>query len=305
MKRIIFGGDSHIKPKIVICRFGKVDDQKVNHVVGIMRECYNRLAPHDVDVVDLYVFERSSAVEAFLAEESRRVSVASSSFDELFFSMHDAWRGISRIIICLERMKRLSTLAQKGGIRHEVGHSVLHGSPRYYIFPIPPALRKLAKRLKLTRQYVTNVLYLISIAVKDYEVSRLLCRQGYVEDQIAFAEHILTPAEIDKTTWEISRVKPDAEALCLTSYLKIIGHATPFLTIKDSRKRLNSYLEESLTFLPKKHSTKLLRETPKIFRQLERDTLNNINKFTHLIVEKIVQPIYEDEKQGKVLGWLF
>jgi len=302
MKRIIFGGDLHSKPKIMLCRFGKVDDQEVNHVVGIMRECYNRLAPHEVDVADLYVFERSSAVGAFLAEESRRVGVASSSFDELFFSIHDAWRGISRIIVCFERMKRLSTLAQMGGIRHEVGHSVLHGSPRYYIFAIPPTLQKLAKRFKLSRQYVTNMLYLISIAVKDYEVSRLLHKHGYVEDQIAFAEHILTPAEIDKTTWEISRVKPDAEALCLTSYLKIIGHATPFLTIKDSRREMKRCLKESLSFLPRKYSTKLLEEIPKFFQQLELDTLNNINKFTHLIVEKIVQPIYEDETQRKVLG---
>lgn len=298
MKRITFRSDSRLQPKIVIYRFGKVDDQKVNKIVGIMQECYNRLAPHEVDVVDLYVFERSSAVEAFLAVESRRVGVASSSFDELFFSMHDAWRGISRIIICLERMKKLPTLAQKGGIRHEVGHSVLHGSPLYYILTIPPALQDLATRFKLSRQYVINMLYLISIAVKDYEVSRLLHKHGYVKDQTAFARHILAPMESDKTSWEISRAKPHAEALCLISYLKLIGYATPFLTSKDSRKEINHYLKEGLSFLPKK----LLEQTPKIFQQLELDTMNNINKFTHLIIKKIIKPIFEDETQNKVLG---
>lgn len=293
MKRITFKSDSNFQPKIVISRFGKVDDQKVNKIVRIMQECYNRLAPHEVDVVDLYVFERSSAAEAFLAEESRRVGVASSSFDELFFITHDAWRGISRIIICLERMKRLPTLAQKGGIRHEVGHSVLHGSPRYYIITIPPALQDLAKRFKLSRQYVTDMLYLISIAVKDYEVSRLLHKHGYIKDQIAFAKHVLAPTESDKISWEISRAKVDAGALCLASYLKPIGYATPFLVNEGSRKEIEYYIKQNLSFLPKEHSTKLLEQTPKIFQQLKLDTMNNINKFTHLIIEKIIEPHFE------------
>jgi len=267
-----------------------------------MRECYNRLAPHEVDVLDLYIFERSSTVEAFLAEESKRVGVASSSFDELFFSTHDAWRGFSRIIICQERMKKLPTLAQKGGIRHEVGHSVLHGSPLYYIFAIPTALLDLAKRFRLSRRYVTNMFYLMSIAVKDYEVSRLLHKHRYVKDQIAFAKHMLTPMESDEISWEISRAKPDAEALCLVSYLKLIGYATPFLTDEDSKKEINHYIRESLSFLPKKHSTKLLEQTPKIFQQLELNTLNNVDKFTQLIVEKIIQPVFEDEAENKVPG---
>jgi len=288
-------GSSLILPKILICKFGRVNDEIVNQIVSVMQECYVQLAPHEVEVLDLYVFERSTAVEAFLAEESRRIGVASSSFDEVFFSMHDAWRGIPRIIICLEGVKKLMTLAQQGGIRHEVGHSVLHGSPRYYIFAIPPALQDLGKRYKLSRQHITNVLYLISIAVKDYEISRLLQRHGYVKDQMALAKHMLSPTESDRTIWEISKAKPDAEALCLTSYLKLIGYTTPFLVSKNSRKEINHYLKGSLSYLPKRHSTKLLREIPKLFQQLELDTLNNINKFTNLIVQEMIQPIYEDK----------
>lgn len=281
------------QPKIVISRFGKVDDPKVNKIVGIMQECYKRLAPHEVEIVDLYVFERSSAVEAFLAEESRRVGVVSSSFDELFFSMHDAWRGTSRIIICLERMKKLQMLAQKGGIRHEVGHSVLHGSPRYYLLTIPPALRDLATRFKLSRQYVINMLYLMSIAVKDYEVSRLLQEHGYVEDQLAFVKHVLALTESDEMSWEMSRAKVDAEALCLASYLKSIGFATPFLVDEGSREEIEFYIKQSLSFLPKEHSKKLLEQAPRIFQQLKSDTMNNINESTRLVIEQIIEPHFE------------
>jgi len=299
MKRITIAKNSRFQPEIAISRFGRVDDQKVNHIVSVMRECYSRLAPHKVDVTDLYVFERSSAVEAFLAEESKRLGVASSPFNGLFFSLHDAWRGIPRIIICLERMKKLSPLAQKGGIRHEVGHSVLHGSPFYYILTFPPALRGLAKRFKLSQQYVINMLYLISIAVKDYEVSRLLHKHDYVKDQIAFAKHILTPTESDKMTWEISRAKPEAQALCLTSYLKLIGYTTPFLTDENSGERLYRYLRESLSFLPRNYSRNLLEQAPKMFQKLNLDTMNNLNRFTQLIVEKIIEPLFADAAERK------
>jgi hypothetical protein len=294
MKTLPLKDESHSQPKIVTSLFGRVHSEDIDNIVKTMRECYRRLSPHEVDLVDLYVFERSSSVEAFMADESKRVGVVSSPFDEQFFSMHDAWHGIPRIIICQERMKRLPKLAQKGGIHHEVGHSVLHGSPLYYSFTIPPALLDIARRFKLHKQLVTDMVYLISIAVKDYEVSRLLHKNGYIKDQISFAKHMLAPTESDRTAWEISRAKAPAEALCLISYLKFIGYATPFLTDEDSGKRIKCYIKESLSFLPEKYFTKLL-ETPKIFQQLGLDTLKNINTFTHLIVERIVEPILKKE----------
>jgi hypothetical protein len=130
------------------------------------------------------------------------------------------------------------------------------------------------------------MLYLISIAVKDYEVSRLLYKHGYIKDQIAFAKHVLAPTESDKLSWEISRTKVDAEALCLVSYLKPIGYATPFLADKSSRKEMGYYIKQSLSFLSKEHSTRLLKQTPKIFQQLKADTIDNIDRITHLITQK-------------------
>jgi hypothetical protein len=284
--------DSSFQPRIVISPFGKVNGRKVKQIVAAMRECYERLAPHDVDMVDLYVFDRFFRVEAFLAEESKRLGVASSAFGELFFSLHDAWKGIPRIIICLERMKNLSSLAQKGGIHHEVGHSVLHGSLLYYVFTVPPALQDLAERFRLSRQYVTDMLYLMSIAVKDYEVSRLLYERGYVEDQMAFAKQILVPTESDKISWEISMGKPEAEALCLTSYLKLIGYVTPFLDDEVSGKELNGHLRSNFSFLSEGYLRQLLEQAPKIFQQLNLDTTSNVNKFAKLTVKEIIKPLF-------------
>lgn len=277
-------------PKIVVSRFGEVKAEEMNRVVGVMEECYGRLTPHEVALVDLYVFERSSPMDAFTAKEYEEVGVVSASFDELFFAMHDAWRGTSRIILCLERMKKLPELVQVGGIRHEVGHSVLHGSLRYYLLSLPPALLSLADRFDISTQYVTNLLYLISISVKDYEVSRLLYERGYVEDQIAYAKHLLTVTESDILSWEMSRGKPLAEILCLISCLKAVGCAAPFLLDKTFDQEMKRRVAESLSYLPTSYSEPLMTILEG-FSSLGADTLSNIDRVACLIKEKIIKPL--------------
>jgi len=262
---------------ICVSKFGEVNREEIDSVIEVMEECYSRLAPHDVSMADLCVFERSSSVEAFLAKESAEVGVVSAPFDELFFAMHDAWRGTPRIILCLERMKRLPRLVKMGGIRHEVGHSVLHGSLRYYLLPFHPALLELADRFNLSFEYVANMLYLISIAVKDYEVSRLLYGRGYVEDQIAYAKHLLKVSESDVLSWEISRGKPPAEVLCLISCLKAAGCTAPLLIDKKYGEELRRHLIESLSYLPADRSAPLFKVISEGFPSLGTDTLDNID----------------------------
>jgi hypothetical protein len=263
---------------IVVSKYGKIDDEEIERITETMQECYSRSGPHEVSLVDLYLFEQSSSVEAFFAKECREVGVASAPFDELFFAMHDAWRGIPRITLCLEKMEKLPRLVKIGGIRHEVGHSILHGNLSYYVLSFPPALLKIVDRFNLSFEYTTNLLYLISIAVKDYEVTRLLHEQGYVKDQIAYAKHLLTISEDDTLSWEISRGKPPAEALCLISCLKAAGCAAPLLVDKKFGEEVKQYLIESLSYLPADHSTLLLRVVEGGFLSLGTDTLDNVDR---------------------------
>jgi hypothetical protein len=265
--------------RIVVSRFGKIGDEEVARVTETMQECYSRLAPHEVSFVDLYLFERSSSVEAFFAKECREVGVASTSFDELFFAIHDAWRGTPRITLCLERMEKLPRLVKMGGIHHEVGHSILHGNLRYYILSFPPALLKIAEQFNLSFEYMANLLYLVSMAVKDYEVTRLLYQRGYVEDQVAYAKHLLKVSENDILSWEISQGKPPAEALCLVSCLKAAGCAAPLLVDKKFGEKVKQHLMRSLSYLPTNRSALLLKLIEGL-SSAETDTLDNIDHLT-------------------------
>jgi len=283
----------HLQPRIIISRFGEVDVKEIGAIVEIMKECYDRLKPHEVTLVDVYFFERSSSVEGFLARESEKVGVVSASFNELFFAMHDAWRGTSRIILCLERMKKLPKLVEVGGIRHEVGHSVLHGGLRYYLLSLPIVFLDMAKSFGLSTQYMTNLLYLTSIAVKDCEVSSLLYERGYTEDQVAYAKHILTISESDMLSWEVSRGKPISEILCLVSCLKAASCAVPLFSDKRFGEEMRQHIMESLSYLPTDYSTLLFEVILEGFSSLRVDTLNNIDQMACLIAKKIVKPILE------------
>jgi len=263
---------------IVVSKYGKIDDEEVARVIETMQECYSRLAPHEVSLVDLYLFERSSSIDAFFAKECREVGVASAPFDELFFAMHDAWRGIPRITLCLEKMEKLPKLVKMGGIHHEVGHSILHGDLRYYLLSFPPELLKIADWLNLSFEYMTNLLYLVSIAVKDYEVTRVLHQRGYVEDQVAYAKHLLKVSEDNILSWEISQGKPPAEALCLISCLKAAGCAAPLLVDKKFGEEVRQYLMESLSYLPPDRSALLLKVIEGGFSSLGTDTLDNVDR---------------------------
>lgn len=280
-------------PKIVVSRFGQPKAEERNYIIKVMKECYERLKPHKVELVDLCLFERSSAAEAFLLKEGAEVGVGSAYFGELFFATHEAWRGTPRITLCFERMRKLPRLVRIGGIRHEVGHSVLHGSLRYYLLSPPLALLNFAKSFDLSLKYTTNMLYLISIAVKDYEVSRLLHERGYLEDQVAYVKHLLTVSESDTLSWKLSRGNPQAKILCLISVLKAAGCAVPLIPDKTFGEEMRRHLADSLSYLPTEYSSVLFKTILKDFSSLGANTLNNIDQLTRSIVEKVVKPVLE------------
>lgn len=233
--------------------------------------------PHNVSLIDLYLFERSSSIEAFLRMEGNELGVIITPFSESFFAMHDAWRGIPRITICLEKIRVLPGLVKIGGIRHEVAHTVLHGSLEYYLIPTPSSLLEIANQFNLSSEYIGNILYLVSIAVKDYEVTRLLYNRGYVEDQVEYVKFLLKVSEDDVTSWRLSEGEPLLEILCLISSLKTLGCAIHLLNDGRFGREIKQLLVESLSYLPRELSTTVLKFAEEEFPKLGVDTLENID----------------------------
>lgn len=280
-------------PRIVLSRFGSVSGEELDHAVAVMRECYDRLAPHDVILVDLYTFDRSSSFEAFLTRESSEVGVTTASFDAQFFAVHDAWRGTPRIALCLDRMRGLPDLVRDGGIRHEVGHSVLHGSLLYYLIPLPRAFLDLTEHCGLPLDYMKNLLYLVSIAVKDYEVARLLHEEGYLEDQVAYSKHVLRVSEADRLSWGAAEGEPLLEVLVLISYLKSMSCAIPLMLDDRWDGEMRGSLGEGLAHLPEASSRILMNLAAEGFPALGPDTLENIDRMALACKEKLIEPLFQ------------
>jgi len=277
-------------PNIVLQRVGCIPEDRVRSIRTTVEECYRRLEPHGVELLDLLLFENSVQMNAFYMCEKEASAVASEALSEQFFAVHDAWRGTPRVGICLERMDQLPQLVQIGALRHEVGHSVLHGSIENYVFSITLPLLEASRRFGLARDYLVSILYLISIAVKDFEVTRLLVDKGYVEDQIAYSLHVLATSQDDLTAWRMAQSNAAAMTLCAASRLK--DAACTMAIGQMLQESPVDKLREEFSYFPDPVLDRVLYLVKAMPQHMTGDTLHNVNATVRLFVKTFLEPVF-------------
>jgi hypothetical protein len=273
--------------KVVLRRFGETPEEIVQSTLSIIQECYETLRPHEVEILDLLLFSNQSSMRSFYMHERTDLHVNSEDLGDNFIAMHDAWRGTSRIGVCMNRMKELPPLVQIGTLRHEVGHSVLHGSLEYYLFPISAPLIEAAKRLALSKEYSFTLLYLISIAVKDFEVTRLLSKKGYVDDQIAYSNYVLGTVNQDLDAWQFSDGNPAGMALCLAGRLK---DAACLIALQPrlSEQSVTETLRGHLAYFPSPILDETLKTLKRFPQAMTDDTFQNVASLTKTFIEDLL-----------------
>ncbi len=273
--------------RIVVHRFGDVEDRFVEKVSDIMNECYDRIDARDVKIVDLCLFDRSSRLNTFLSAEKKSLGIELPALEISYHAVHDAWRGTPRIMVAYDRMLLLPELVRAGCLRHEVAHTILHGSLEFYSFYAPTFLLKLVGQGIVSRQTVRSFLYLVSVAVKDYEATRLLYRNRFVKDQVAYNKYILEPSREDLEGWDLAKNNKSARLLVLTSVLKTACSATPL--VKDERYGLeiNSSLSKSMSYLPEEWAARLSKLL-ELAIEFGENTHENVNLFTKKIVQELL-----------------
>jgi hypothetical protein len=271
-----------------VSRFGDIDEADLARALKAMNECYARLEPHSVLIVDLDLFERNSQMDAFLTQELSRAGVASDRFDERFFAMHDAWRGTPRISLCIEKMKNLPGIVSLAGIRHEVGHSVLHGELEYYTFRVPTVYREFVRRLDLPAGFDTNLTYLTSIAVKDMEVTRLLCGRSFVDDQAAFVEYLSSPSEEDVLAWKIAEGNVAAEIVCLIGSIKVPFCASPLFMDERVGAEVRQKTRDGVAYLGNEGKC-VLEVAEEMLLRAGEDTHKNLAIAAELIAQHVIE----------------
>ncbi len=277
--------------KIVLRKIGEIPKKTELEIVDIIEECYERLKPHEVTLLDLLLFRNASQMRMFYSNERSIVGVVSENLTDQFFALHDAWRGTSRISVCLDRMKKIPRLVQTGALRHEVGHSVLHGSLEYYVFPITSILSEASKRYKLSNEITLNLLYLISIAVKDFQVTKLLLEGGYFDDQVAYSKHVLTTSEEDLAAWNIAQGNPSGMVLSLAGRLKDVACFTALLSSLGEAETLK-VMRGELSYLPNSIIEKILKIVMRFPEVIEDDTFKGVDLIIGLFVDNLFEQFF-------------
>ncbi len=278
-------------PLLHVEKHGQVLDKEASDVLSFFEECYGRLRPEGLNLVEIVLFENDRLWRSHMAAERRRAGVSSAEFDDAFIATHDAWTGIPRISISLERRKALTQLIWEGALHHEVGHSILHGSLEYYVFPMPNALLNVAREFPTLTSQLTDILYLLTLAVKDMEVTKLLASNGYVEDQAAYARFVMKPTEQDQHAWGLSSIAAEARVLCLVGKLKDIAAATVLASRPEDPRVSVKEIEESIGYFPQETRTVLLDVMTKILNDLGKDTFANMQSAAAILAARLIGPV--------------
>lgn len=277
--------------KIVLKKFGKVPKEIEGEILDVVKDCYEKL-PHSVELLDILLFENSSLMKGFYSREREAVGVVTEDFGDSFLARHDAWRGTPRIALCLETMEKVPRLVQIGSLRHEVGHSILHGSIEYYIFPITKKLMEASRKFNLPKEYLFNLTYLVSIAVKDFEVTKLLLEGGYVKDQVAYSRYLLKPSKDDLLAWRLSKNNPASMALCLAARLKDLACLIALSRTLGNRLTIET-MKEGLFYFPREVLEGMLKFAEKLPRAMVGDTFQNFNMVMDMFTEELLEPLFK------------
>jgi len=222
-------------------------------------------------------------MRALLKEDKLRLGITTGG-DEEFICSHDSWRGYPRVICSLDKLAKLNKLARLGAIRHEAAHSALHGSLEYYIFRIPDECRHTAAIKGLESPVLDQALYYVSVAVKDFEATRLLVQHDFIDCQFTFALEWLKPSEQDKSAWKLAQTNRQAKFIYLTTLLKPMLFAHPLLALPRSKNislehqvQLARRVEEMLEHLGATEQNRLLQVTNVIAEEATEDTHKNVD----------------------------
>jgi len=228
-------------------------------------------------LIYLYIFNSLSLMRSYTMSEGFKYGVPTWSLSEEFYAFHDAWTGAPRILYSTETLRALGEKAGLGCLRHEVGHAVLHGELEYYIITQLP-----------NSKILPEAFYLITVAIKDLEVSNLLFENGFIEDQVAFFKKIVEKElNSQKTLWPIVRGNRKLVQIHLASLLKDLAFIFPFKASPRFQEEIEEVINEDLSHLPLEVKSSLI-DLVSVISALKLATVEKIREATRLFERKLL-----------------
>jgi hypothetical protein len=264
--------------KINVTKSGEIPQPIVDEVLGVISDCYQVIGEPMSDSIDLYVIEKS--------------------VKGTFFVTHDALQERPTITVYVDRFLEVPRLIGLAGIRRQAAHSVLHGSIEYYLVEFPEDLMRVMRQYGLPPDCASGFLYTTAMAVKEYEVTRLLYGKNYVEDQVAHAKYMLLPDAEEVLAWNIASRDKLEKIFHLTAVIRDISCAVPFTQDEQIGEEIKNYIGKKLDHITPDYQSKLQRIIYEGFPSLGTNTFENIDSITKLVVEEIIDYELKERNVG-------
>ncbi|MFX0197831.1 MAG: hypothetical protein ACFFCW_17050 [Candidatus Hodarchaeota archaeon] len=274
--------------KIIIHRVSGVDPKFEAQVSNILTQIYETVRPPTAGIADVYLFSSSNEMKIFLDREAQSAGVERGFAEVEFSSYHWAWGGWPCIAVCADVCNNKDKAVWKGEIEHESAHSILHGELAYYSFLPPLTFANILKSNAFDDKLRGLLFYYLTVAIKDYEVTRLLVKHGILENQTQMHWFHLQPSHEEKTIWKElqERRNPKVEIIATINDLKILASSLPLLEhepcIGDA---VNCFLS-----IVTPRARKLLGSLLSSFETLGNDTHDNVETIAKT-VGKLIQDI--------------
>lgn len=137
--------------------------------------------------ISISIWRRMDELQSFYQQEKQELGVVTGEETE-FLATHEAWRGHPRIHICQQRIKDVPDVVLQSVLHHEISHALHHGTPEFYHFRYSIKLQEAGRFCGLDFDLLQQCVYLLSVALKDYDVVTWLAdiRLGYGQLHLTF-----------------------------------------------------------------------------------------------------------------------
>jgi len=169
-------------------------------------------------------------------------------------------------------------------MRHEAAHTVLHGTLEYNIFQIPEDCKHIAMVKGIDSEKLDEVFFQLQLGVKDFEATRFLIANDFIQCQIAFALEWIKPSEDDRTAWSVSRSNRQTRFVYESALLRPLLFTDPLLSLPKSRKvpqeeqvQLSARIEQMLDVLGDTEEKKVIQIAGAMIGAFTDDTHQNLD----------------------------
>jgi hypothetical protein len=201
---------------------GKVHESFLLKVQNWAGEVMEKTGPGmATDRISFYFWEKGKDFQEFDIREKAELGVVTSD-ESNFLATHEAWRGYPRIHLSLEKIRSIPEEIIPGVVQHEIGHALLHGKPEFYRFLFSEHLQETARSRGLDLPLLQQLVYLLSVALKDEEVVRLLHGRGVGYYQNRLLEYLLEDSEEEQQIWEQIKDLPTLRKIAWAVFLKTL-----------------------------------------------------------------------------------